>query len=351
MIPRLHARGTSFKGAAAYLFHDKGQAKTAERVAWVHSLNLWTEKPQDAWFEMMDTWRERGALKKAAGLPATGRDNKQPVLHFSLSWHANDAPTAQQMKEAAQDALKALGLQDHQALIIAHRDEPHPHVHLLVNTVHRHTGKTASLSYSKETLSRWAEAYQLARGQEHCPERVKNNAQRAELKKERTAEKATRKQAQERGERVPPRKPYQPVKDRSLSRKEWMDKAQIVARMKEMHTAVSTLQKPERDALSFKHRQARIALFDQGRAAVSKVYAQAKADYRPIWRERYRQQREEARYVDRVAASHPFERAVYVFQNRDRLAGPGKRLSLAEMTGLILSPYRGSVPAEGEMTP
>ena len=36
MVPKIHARGRSFKGAAAYLLHDKNRAKSADRVAWNH---------------------------------------------------------------------------------------------------------------------------------------------------------------------------------------------------------------------------------------------------------------------------------------------------------------------------
>ena len=41
MVPRLHAKGTSFKGASAYLLHDKA-ASTSERVAWTDTRNLAT---------------------------------------------------------------------------------------------------------------------------------------------------------------------------------------------------------------------------------------------------------------------------------------------------------------------
>ena len=77
-------------------------------MSWVQSVNLWSQHPDEAWFEMLSTWNDRHALKQAAGVKATGRDNTQPVLHFSLSWHEKDAPSREEMQKAALGALKAL---------------------------------------------------------------------------------------------------------------------------------------------------------------------------------------------------------------------------------------------------
>ena len=45
MIVRVHKVGSSFKGCAAYLLHDK-DASSAERVGWVAMHNLGTDNPQ-----------------------------------------------------------------------------------------------------------------------------------------------------------------------------------------------------------------------------------------------------------------------------------------------------------------
>lgn len=359
MVPKIHARGTSFKGASTYLLHDKRDgetkergvsfkgastyllhdknAQTSDRVAWTHSANLWG-RPEDAWFEMMDTWQDRANLKRAAGVPLTGRDNKNPVLHMSLSWHPDEAPAPEHMKATALDALKALGLQEHQALIVAHNDEPHPHVHILVNTVHPQTGKTASLSYSKEKLSRWAEAYEREHGI-HCDERIKNNERRDALRKLRAREKHMREFAQTAGRRPELEKPYEPVKDRSPSRQEWFDKQAVIARMKAMRAELTGDQKQERDTLWLKHQAERAA---EAKAAVDRaeiIRQNVKDTYRPKWQTLYRAQATEKRFLAKVA-THPLERACFVIANRDRLAPEGKRLSLRDIASLIVSPKR-----------
>ena len=83
------------------------------------------------------------------------------------------------MNRAAEETLKALGLERHQALIVAHRDKDHPHLHVIANRVNPETGKAAKLGNDRLKLSRWAERWERERGQVKCPERAKNNAERA----------------------------------------------------------------------------------------------------------------------------------------------------------------------------
>ncbi len=76
--------------------------------------------------------------------------------------------------------LEALGLEGHEALIVAHDDPRHPHVHMIANRVDSEIGKAAKLGNRKPRLSRWAEGYQREQGRIRCEERVKNNARRRE---------------------------------------------------------------------------------------------------------------------------------------------------------------------------
>src|SRR5260370_41711913 len=48
------------------------------------------------------------------------------------------------MEHVADRLLGTLGLQEHQVVVVAHADRPHPHVHLLVNRGHPETGKAWS---------------------------------------------------------------------------------------------------------------------------------------------------------------------------------------------------------------
>jgi hypothetical protein len=183
MVPALTEGGRSFKGAAAYYLHDKredGEAdrRTTDRVAWTRTLNLPTDDPNRAWRMMVHTAQSQAELKAAAGEKATGRKLTKPVFAYSLAWHPDERPTNEEQIEAARESLKVLGLEKHQALIVCHTDEPHEHVHILVNRVDPATGKAATLSNSKLKLSEWAQEYEQKRGRVYCEKRVENNARR-----------------------------------------------------------------------------------------------------------------------------------------------------------------------------
>lgn len=180
MIPKLHNKGTSFKGAAAYLLHDTGRATTSERVAWASAVNLAVNNPDMAWRIMAATALDQTRLKEEAGIKSTGRKSKTSVLHLSLSWSPDEADTLdrKEMMRAARGAMKAIGAEDRQALVISHTDGAHPHVHILINRVSPEDGRMLSSSNDRLKLSRWAQAYEEERGHIYCEERVLNNEAR-----------------------------------------------------------------------------------------------------------------------------------------------------------------------------
>lgn len=183
MVPAVTEGGRSFKGAALYYLHDKrqeGEAErlTSDRVAWTHPVNLPTGDPDRAWRMMADTALSQAELKAAAGEKATGRKLTKPVYAYSLAWHPEQRVDKDHMLSTALDSLKAQGLEGYQAIILEHSDEPHQHVHVLVNRVHPETGKAATLSNNTLKLSKWAEAYEKQHGKIYCNKRVENNQKR-----------------------------------------------------------------------------------------------------------------------------------------------------------------------------
>lgn len=180
MIPKMHAKGRSFRGAVAYLLHDKERAKTSERVAWTETRNLASDNPQHAWKIMAATAMSRSRLKQQAGVTNVGRKSNDSVLHMTLSWHPEEKAglSREEMMRAALGAVRALKADDRQALFVCHSDEPQPHVHVLLNRVSPADGRMLPSSKEKLALSRWAEAYEKERGQVLCEERVLNNAAR-----------------------------------------------------------------------------------------------------------------------------------------------------------------------------
>ena len=53
------------------------------------------------------------------------------------------------MVTAARASLRALGLEQHQAVLVAHRDGTTPHVHVVANRVSIEDGRAAPLSQSR----------------------------------------------------------------------------------------------------------------------------------------------------------------------------------------------------------
>ena len=172
MVPDIAKTGHSFKGAMAYYLHDKG-AQTAERVAWAETRNLMTDDPRAAMRIMVATAQSADELKAAAGVRAAGRKSNAHVYAYSLAWHPDEAGQLDraEMLRAADSSLKVLGAENHQAVIVCHQDQKHPHIHVIVNRVDPATGKMLSTSNDRLKLSDWANAYERERGVILTPKR------------------------------------------------------------------------------------------------------------------------------------------------------------------------------------
>lgn len=178
MIVRFGKGGKSFQSVANYLLHDPDRAKTAERVAWTHTLNLSNDHVRSGVNEMFWTYRAADQLKRLAGVAIGGRGLKNLVKHFSLSWAPSDAPTQKQMIEAAQHFLRHLGWQEHQAVLVAHSDKSFCHVHVMLNVVNPKDGRALNTAYERRRASDWAFQYERDHRQIHCRERLKPYRQR-----------------------------------------------------------------------------------------------------------------------------------------------------------------------------
>jgi len=174
-------QGASFAGAMAYYCHDKREAgqerqpQSAERVAWSETRNMLTDRAETATQIMIATAERASVLKERAGIAATGRKATKPVAAFSLAWHPDEAGHLDraEMVRVADQALKVMGLEHCQSVIIAHRDTKHPHVHVVVNRVNPETGRMEKIDPNRvRALDRWAHEYERERGQIYSPERA-----------------------------------------------------------------------------------------------------------------------------------------------------------------------------------
>ena len=184
MIAQVAALGRSFKGVTAYVMHDapepgrEARPTTRDRVEWTGTRNLASDRPADAWRIMAATAKAAPGLKRLAGVPGAGRKAAKPVYHYALSWKPGESPDRTEMNRAVDESLRRLGMEDRQALVVAHSDTPHRHVHVIVNRVDPETGRTASIGNDRLRLANWAERWERERGKLQCPARAVNREKR-----------------------------------------------------------------------------------------------------------------------------------------------------------------------------
>lgn len=78
-------------------------------------------------------WREMLAVADMNGRV------KDPLYHAVVSWQKDEQPTDEQAFAAVRQAMKAIGMEDHQYVAAVHRDTDNTHVHMMVNRVHPET--------------------------------------------------------------------------------------------------------------------------------------------------------------------------------------------------------------------
>lgn len=305
MVPKLHKKGTSFKGAAAYLLHDKDQASTVDRVDWVEVRNLAIDDPDTAWRIMAATSMDQDRLKQQAGVKNTGRKSRAHVLHYSLAWHADEADelTRDEMMRAAHGSIRALGADDRQAMIIAHSDEQHPHVHILINRVSPENGVILSSSKEKLNLSHWAEAYEKERGQFLCEQRVLNNEARSvemdKSKKDREFVRGDKDQARHIRDAEEVARPAindnKPMADRVRDEQRAKDAA-LAQRGRDQQARHQSFW----DQLTASHREAKDVIRQDTRRSIGAAAAEIRSSYAPKRRELHRNGQEQLQEFDQA---------------------------------------------------
>ena len=137
--------GASFQALGTYLVGDEG------RVGWVETRNTLARDPRAVVAEMeRDVALSRSQVEK-------------PVYHLALSFDPTDVPTRDELRGAVDRTLRDLGLGDHPALVVAHTDTDHPHVHVMVSRVGA-DGKAWSTSFSNRRLRASIEAQERELG-------------------------------------------------------------------------------------------------------------------------------------------------------------------------------------------
>lgn len=280
MVPDIASKGHSFKGAMAYYLHDKREGEgpnptTAERVEWTDTRNLATDDPELATRIMIATAKDSDRLKAEAGIKNTGRKSNAHVYAYSLAWHPDEGAALDraEMARAVDSSLKALGADHLQAVLVCHRDQKHPHVHVILNRVDPATGKMHGFSNDRLILSDWANAYERERGQILTPMRE----EKRQLRQEFTDQAARRDHVKN-----TPR-----------------DQSPAVM-LKELGAAQKVAHGQQWVDLSARHKAAKDAIYTTYGEKITAAAGQHKADTKGAWAQHFREARaQEKAFADR----------------------------------------------------
>lgn len=94
---------------------------------------------------------------------------KDPAYHFILSWPEHEGRTLKQESifAAAEHAIKALGMSEHQYVIAIHGNTDNTHCHIAVNRVHPITYKSRHVEWANRTLHMAARESEIEHGWSH----------------------------------------------------------------------------------------------------------------------------------------------------------------------------------------
>ncbi len=317
MIVRILSAGKSFQGLATYLTHDP-KRDTAERVSWTHTHNLAHDHVPSAVDEMLWTARSAELLKQEAGVRAGGRATENTVKHLSLNWAPGEQPTQAHMIETAAGFLRHMRWEEHQALMVAHTDTAHPHVHLAINMVHPETGLRLDDNFERRRAQAWALAYEKDNGRIYCEQRLLNPEER---------------------EPAPTRPAWRTLeKNRENAERDFADAA---AKMPPSNDNSKKPRGADWQRLKEMQREERINFFTDGKSQFSElrqsIYRDVRGDFRERWQEFYDARRDgtEAEALAAMKAQLVAEQQI-VLQLRSKAAFDELRTTRNELYRTLL---------------
>jgi Ti-type conjugative transfer relaxase TraA len=173
--------GRGVSGAVRYILGEgrdpaTGDPKTVSpgqptRVDWIGGSGFGFEVRTAADADLARRIMEFNALNQ--GSPT--RKCEKDCVHLALAWPPGERPTREHMEATARSALKALGMENAQAVFAAHNDESYSHIHIVASKINPDTGRAYDLKSNYLKLSKWAEAYERENGGVVCLRREDAN--------------------------------------------------------------------------------------------------------------------------------------------------------------------------------
>lgn len=91
----------------------------------------------------------------------------EAVYRYLVTWKEGEHPTPKQVEDCLDHSMKALGMEDHQAIACLHCNTDNYHLHVVVNRVHPETSKAACMTQDMPRLEYAARELELKHGWEH----------------------------------------------------------------------------------------------------------------------------------------------------------------------------------------
>lgn len=116
--------GSTAGDAVLYAMQEKKKGVPEDQKAVVFECNQVFGSAREIGFQMKDVSDDRPAVKKT-------------VLHLQINFHPEEHPSPAQAKAAIDSILKDIGIEkdNHQYVVVQHRDKPHDHYHVVANRV------------------------------------------------------------------------------------------------------------------------------------------------------------------------------------------------------------------------
>ncbi len=169
--------GKSFNDLVAYIEADNqpGQERQQERSSLFDDILNYTTDTVDKNSDIekciaMQTSGINGLATASIEMNALAKKNtrcQDPAYHIILSWPEHEKPDFDAIFDAAQHALKALSLIEHQYVLAIHGNTDNIHCHICVNRVHPVTFKAQHLEWATRTLHRAARESEIKHGWSH----------------------------------------------------------------------------------------------------------------------------------------------------------------------------------------
>jgi hypothetical protein len=250
---------------------------------------------------MLATANSANALKEAAGIKK-GKAVKNTVYHYSINFNPDDDLTPEIQQHAVAESLKALGLDEHQALAVEHTDKAHNHIHVMVNLIDPANGMSAAspqmcddgkkrskLSNSRRKLSSWAAKFERDNGLNITEGRLANANKRAQGEKVNAQRKKRNVHDREKAEKNTDRR-------RDFVKRQQNDRAQAI---QEKSNELKERSRIEWASLKQSYYDEKDAIKAQMSPSMKAQSATIKEKLKPEWRTLFRRQTQERFQFDR----------------------------------------------------